>query len=422
MSKNAMRRNLRQSIIKSIGRYLAITMIIALGAGLFVGLLMTKTDMVATGQTFMDQQDMFDLRMISNYGWTNKYVQKFSELAGVTAAEGVYCIDLIANREDSTQESVYRFYTIPDSVDKVALRGGRMPQKDDECLADGYRNDDSVLGTTITISDSNDPDSLDKVVQKTFTIVGYVSSPLYMDMNRGTTSVGSGSLSDCFYVPKAALDNDYYTEIHLRLGGSHKIYTEEYNDFLDGEADRLKPQAEQLCQERFSDVKEEAEEEYDKGYREYQDGVKEYEDAKKDAEKELTDAEKKLKDGEEELEKNRKKLIDGGKEIKDGREKIEEARGQIEQARKELAQKKAETEAQLAAAEEQLNTQSAPVKEAYNQVADKITESQACVDRHRALTDAINEKNGVISQLEERLAAAAEEDKESIQTQLDTCK
>lgn len=189
MSKNAMRRNLRQSIIKSIGRYLAITMIIALGAGLFVGLLMTKTDMVATGQTFMDQQDMFDLRMISNYGWTNKYVQKFSELAGVTAAEGVYCIDLIANREDSTQESVYRFYTIPDSVDKVALRGGRMPQKDDECLADGYRNDDSVLGTTITISDSNDPDSLDKVVQKTFTIVGYVSSPLYMDMNRGTTSV-----------------------------------------------------------------------------------------------------------------------------------------------------------------------------------------------------------------------------------------
>ena len=73
-----MRRNLRQSIIKSFGRYLAITMIIALGAGLFVGLLMTKTDMVATGQTFMDAQDMFDLRMIGNYGWTDKYVQKFS--------------------------------------------------------------------------------------------------------------------------------------------------------------------------------------------------------------------------------------------------------------------------------------------------------------------------------------------------------
>ena len=39
-----MRKNLRQSIIKSFGRYLAITLIIALGAGLFVGLLMTKTE------------------------------------------------------------------------------------------------------------------------------------------------------------------------------------------------------------------------------------------------------------------------------------------------------------------------------------------------------------------------------------------
>ena len=331
-----MRRNLRQSIIKSMGRYLAITLIIALGAGLFVGLLMTKTDMVATGQTFMDEQDMFDLRMIGNYGWTDKYVQKFSQLDGVTAAEGVYYIDLIANREGSTQESVYRFYTIPDSVDKVALRGGRMPQRDDECLADSFHNDDSVLGTKITITDSNDADSLEKVVQRTFTIVGYVSSPLYMDMNRGTTTVGSGSLADCFYVPKAALDNDYYTEIHLRLDGGYGIYTEEYNDFLDTASDRLKPQAEQLCQERFLDVKEEAEEEYNDGYQEYLDGVKEYEDAKADAEKELADAEQELKDGEEELEKNRKKLVDAGNEIKDGREKIEEARGQIEQARKEL--------------------------------------------------------------------------------------
>ena len=379
MSKNAMRKNLRQSIIKSIGRYLAITLIIALGAGLFVGLLMTKTDMVVTGQTFMDQQEMFDLRMIGNYGWTDEYVQKFSELSGVTAAEGVYYIDLIANWKDSTQESVYRFYTIPDSVDKVALRGGRMPERNDECLVNGFQNDDSVLGTTITLTDSNDPDSLEKVVQKTFTIVGYVSTPLYMDMNRGTTSVGNGSLADYFYVPKAALDNDYYTEIHLRLDGSHKIYTEEYNDFLDDESDRLKPQAEQLNQERFLDVKEEAEEEYNDGYQEYLDGVKEYEDAKADAEKELADAEQELKDGEEELEKNRKKLIDGEKEIKDGREKIEEARGQIENSRKELAQKKMETEAQFAAAKQQLEGPMNSAQAAYESIKDQVPTAQTVI-------------------------------------------
>ena len=395
MSRNAMRKNLRQSIVKSFGRYLAITLIIALGAGLFVGLLMTKTDMVATGQIFMDQQDMFDLRMISNYGWTDKYVREFSRLEGVADAEGIYYIDLIANREGSDQESVYRFYTIPDSVNRVALRGGRMPQRDDECLADSFRNDDSVLGTKITVSDSNDPDSLEKVVQKTFTIVGYVSSPLYMDMNRGTTSVGSGSLEDYFYVPKAALESDIYSEIHLRLDGSHRIYTEEYNDFLDAESDRLKPQAEQLCTERFLDVKEEAEEEYNDGYQEYLDGVKEYEDAKADAEKELADAEQELKDGEEELEKNRKKLIDGEKEIKDGREQIEEARGQIESARKKL------------------DTQYAALKPQYDLVMQNIDGARAAVNSLKAAIDgcqntiAQNEKK--IEQLRQSLPSEGED-------------
>ena len=418
MSKNAMRSNLRQTIIKSMGRYLAITMIIALGAGLFVGLLMTKTDMVETGQRFMDAQDMFDLRMISNYGWTDKYVQKFSELPGVTAAEGVYYIDLIANREGDTQESVYRFYTIPDSVDKVALRGGRMPEKDDECLADGFRNDDSVLGTTITISANNAPDSLDTVIQKTFTIVGYISSPLYMDMNRGTTSVGSGSLADYFYVPKAALDNDNYTEIHVRLDGAHRIYSEEYNDFLDAESDRLKPQAEQLCQERFSDVKEEAEEEYNDGYQEYLDGVQEYEDAKADAEKELADAEQKLKDGEEELEKNRKKLIDGAKEIEEGREKIEEARGQIAEGRKELAQKKAEAEAQFATAKQQLDTQYAAISGPYEQVKDQIASATEFVGRYESLPGMISENESKIEALTASLEDAPEEEKAGITDQI----
>lgn len=395
MSRNAMRKNLRQSIVKSFGRYLAITLIIALGAGLFVGLLMTKTDMVATGQIFMDQQDMFDLRMISNYGWTDKYVREFSRLEGVADAEGIYYIDLIANREGSDQESVYRFYTIPDSVNRVALRGGRMPQRDDECLADGFRNDDSVLGTKITVSDSNDPDSMEKVVQKTFTIVGYVSSPLYMDMNRGTTSVGSGSLEDYFYVPKAALESDIYSEIHLRLDGSHRIYTEEYNDFLDAESDRLKPQAEQLCTERFLDVKEEAEEEYNDGYQEYLDGVKEYEDAKADAEKELADAEQELKDGEEELEKNRKKLIDSEKEIKDGREQIEEARGQIESARKEL------------------DTQYAALKPQYDLIMQNIDGARAAVNSLKAAIDGyqntIAQNENKIEQLRQSLPSEGED-------------
>ena len=48
MKKNMMRRNLWRSIRKSMGRYIAIMSIIALGAGLFVGLLSSKISMMET--------------------------------------------------------------------------------------------------------------------------------------------------------------------------------------------------------------------------------------------------------------------------------------------------------------------------------------------------------------------------------------
>ena len=81
MRRNAMRANLRQSILKSLGRYIAIAMIIALGAGIFVGLRMTKADMVATGQKYMDEQNMFDLRLATDYGWGREQLEKIVQTA-----------------------------------------------------------------------------------------------------------------------------------------------------------------------------------------------------------------------------------------------------------------------------------------------------------------------------------------------------
>ena len=80
MRKNMMRRNLLRSIKNSIARYLAIVAIIALGAGMFVGLRTTKSDMIATGQQYMDEQNMFDLRLLNTYGWSLEDVQKVAAL------------------------------------------------------------------------------------------------------------------------------------------------------------------------------------------------------------------------------------------------------------------------------------------------------------------------------------------------------
>ena len=104
--------------------------------------------------------------------------------------------------------------------------GGRLPQGPNECLADGFHTDDSILGTTVTLSGENSDDVLDSLNSRTYTVVGYASTPLYMDLNRGTTTVGSGSLSGYFYLPRDAFDMDYYTEIHVTIPGDYAVYTE----------------------------------------------------------------------------------------------------------------------------------------------------------------------------------------------------
>ena len=381
MKQNAMRKNLRQSIIRSFGRYVAILAIIALGAGLFVGLLMTKADMVATGQVFMDEQNMFDLRLVSNYGWTEEYVDSFSQLDGVTDAEGLVYMDFIARLGDSEEDDVFRLYAIPERMNMVALRAGRMPEAADECLADGFFYDDSIIGTTVHISDTNDNDSLDSIRCREFTVVGYVATPLYMDMNRGTTSVGSGSLKDFFYVPADAFDVDYFTEINLTLDCSHKIYTDEYNDFIEDFVDRMEPEADKLSEARFQDVKAEAEEEYEEGYQEYLDGVKEFEEGKAEAEQELADALQELQDAEKELADTRLDLINGEKEIEEGREEIEAARTQLKEAEVEYEEGKEQADTLLAAAQLALDSQKPGVEAAYNEANAAIDAAQAEADR-----------------------------------------
>ncbi len=379
MKQNAMRKNLYQSIRNSLGRYIALALIICLGASLFMGLMITRQNMVYTGQCFMDRQNMFDLRMISNYGWTDEYVEKFAALPGVKDAEGVFYLDLIARTGEMTEDSVYRFYAMPQRMNQIALRSGRLPQTSQECLVEGFFTDDSILGKTVTVSSLNEEDSLDCLQRNTFTVVGRIASPLYLDMNRGTTAIGSGSLEHFYYLPAEAFDADYYTEINLTLEETYPIYSDAYHDHLEDTLDAMEPAAEELSRQRFLDIKEEAEEEYAEGYQEYLDGLTEFQEEKADAERELADAYRELKDGEEELEDGRQKLIDAEEQIEDGKKKIDETAIELEKQLAEcetnlvtVQENIAKTQAGIAAMEAEAHMSSSEIKDAYEKASQGV--------------------------------------------------
>lgn len=341
MKRNMMRKNLYRSIWRSLGRYIAIVAIIALGAAMFVGLLMTKSDMVATGQAFTRRQNMFDLRLVSTYGWDLEDAEKIAALDAVVDVEGQIYLDLIVHTEVTADESVYRVYAIPETVDRVDLRSGRMPERPDECVIDGYKMDESIIGTTITLSEGNSEDALEAVRYRTFTIVGFVASPLYMDMNRGTTSVGNGSIENCIYVLPDALDVDYYTEIHVTIPGEYDLYTEAYNSAMDAAGEQIEPLILPVAQVRLDRLRQEAEKAYDDGLKEYEDGVEKLAEAREEAEKELEDAYNKLIEAEEAIAKNEQALAAAEGEIAAGWAELQEGEQTLKDSKKQLESAKA---------------------------------------------------------------------------------
>lgn len=350
MRKNVLAKNLSQSILNSITRYIAIMLIIALGAALYVGLVATKGDMIQTGQEYMDDQNMFDLRLLNSYGWTDENVAEIAAIDGVVDAEGMVYTDVLARLEGLTNEAVFKVYTLPERINLPYLIGGRMPESPNECLVDGAQFGEESLGKKFVLSGRNEDDTLESFTEYTFTIVGYVSSPLYFDMSRGTTTLGNGTVTAYMYVMPEAMDVDYYSEICITMPGDYAVYTEEYHDAMDDMAEYIKPLLEPIAYARYESVMAEAEESYQEGYEEYLDGLQEYQDARKDAMEQLEEARQELIDGQAEIDENLALLEDALVQIADGQKTINENAMVIIQGREELANAKSDAYAQISSA------------------------------------------------------------------------
>lgn len=387
MRKNAMAKNLRQSILKSLGRYIAIVAIIALGASMFVGLLMTKSDMVATGQVYLDEQNMFDLRLVSSYGWDLDQVGKIAQMDGVVDAEGVIYVDVISQLQWKEDESVLRFYALPETINKLSLRGGRMPMAPDECVIDGYMGTEEMLGATIKVSSANSEDTQEAMVYDTYTIVGFVATPLYMDMNRGTTSVGSGALETYLYIPRDGFDVDYYSEIHVTIPGEYDIYTDAYNDAMAAAGEQLEPQLLPLAEARYQRFRAEAVDAYHDGMLEYYEGVKAFHEGKAEAEQKLADAYQELLDAEEAIK-------EGEKELENGKNQLAAAQAQLYAGQKELDAGKAQLEEQKANMLAAMETSKVLLQQSKGSLAQQSGEYGAQIQAVDAQIQALNEELG----------------------------
>jgi putative ABC transport system permease protein len=399
--KSMMKKTTLREIRQSLGRYLAIFAIVALGVGFFAGLKVTKTVMVESAHDYLLKHQLFDYRLLSTLGFQEEDVQALEQKEHVRAVEGAVEADILYVYGEGN-EGVLKAHTLLERINGLELVAGRMPETSSECIVDANRYGEEALGSKIILSENNEQKDLDNFAFPEYTIVGIAQASAYIQFERGNSSLGNGRVDGFMYLLPQGFATDYYTEIYVKFDMDHRIYSPQYDAYM---AER-EPQWKEYCQEqgerRYLAVVEEAQ-------TELADAKKDLEKEKAEAEKELAGAEQELKEAEAEIADGEAKLAEGEAKIANQlariereEEKLTEARAAIEQQKDGLAEAEqalasSEYLPQMAAARQQLELAERQLADGEAALADakkQIENAQAELTENRQkLTQAREELN-----------------------------
>ena len=387
------RKNIRRTFKHTKSRFIAIFSIIALGVGFLAGLNATPVDMKESMEAYMDDANFYDIRIVSTLGLTDDDVSALSAIDGVKDVQPAYNADLLVQTGDDTV--VARAHSLPittgkeetekstsslstdgntatnaqDTINKLFLVDGHMPEKSGECVVEAGANDMASaypIGSKLVISPENE--DLDSKLSTTeYEVVGIVHSANYFSFEREPASVGNGRVNLLMYL----LPEDYaftaYTEIYLTVDGALAANSlgDDYDPLVDTVKNKIEAIQELRCQTRYDEIYDEAQQKIDDAWDSYYEAKEEADQKLSDAKAELTDGEKELADGQTEYEQgeadyadalsqiaeNEQKLADGEIQLGDARRKLQEADTRISNNETLLEQ----NEAKLNAAKTELD-------------------------------------------------------------------
>lgn len=329
--KNAMQKDFWREIGHTRSRFFSIMILVALSVAFLSGLKATAPDMKHTGDDYLDSLHLADIQVLSTLGLTDEDIAALRAQDKIEDAEGEYVIDAFASSD--SLDAVVKVLSLTDrGISDVLLREGRMPERADECVVE--ENMLSLMsisiGDTITLTPGDDLS--DALAQDTYTVVGTVRSPVYLAVERGTSTLGSGTVKAYLYLPREAFTLDYYTAAYVRVSGAAEMtaFYSDYDDYIDAVIDELEPFGDAHAQLRHDELVDEATEKLD-------DAQKELDDAKAEADKELGDARKELADARRKLDDGWKEYDDGKQELADSRVKLDDAKAELEDGEQEYA-------------------------------------------------------------------------------------
>ncbi len=326
MKKNMLLHNTVRSVKKYPGRFIAIMAIIAISCAFYAGVKAAPADLKRSAWDYFENYSLADVQLKSTLGFDGSELDSLLDSERFDAGYAGYSADLLMDNEGGKAAVKVISYSEEQPLNKLHITEGRLPESSGECVVDSHFRNRSAyaLGDKITFSADGNENIADYLDKTEYTVVGIADSPLYVSFDRGSTTIGTGTLSGFVYIPEEDFAYDVYTDIYLSVTGamdsSVAPFSDEYMDIVNAAEDHAEEMSASLLNIRADDIRAEAEKEIEEARRELEDGESKYSDGKEEYDKGL----KEYNDSFKELSEQRKSLDDAQKELDDGAAELAE--------------------------------------------------------------------------------------------------
>lgn len=345
--KKAVIKDALREIKKSYKPFISILLMAFLGVGFFAGIRASSPDMLDTIDTYYKNQNVYDIQVLSTLGLTSDDINAISKIENVEHVDGNFETD--GQIEVGNKEVIAKVMSLNDFNTPVLIDGS-LPSAKNECVVEErfLTVNNKNIGDTIELSikdmQNDNGEDVPYLYEKELKIVGTVQSPMYISLDRGTSTLGSGKIDYYMYIPKSNVQaNSIYTNIYVKVKDANKYTTssKKYEDCVNSVKTEI---------EKIKDNREKSR--YDSLVNTV---TKKVEDAEKELNTQKTDAKSKIADAEKELENGKKQIENAEKTIKSNRIKADK---EFNKAYAELINGKnkiADSEKQLESKEKQAN-------------------------------------------------------------------
>lgn len=225
-----------RDIAKSKGRFIAIILIIMLGVLIFVGVKAAGPSLNDSLNTTVTNKKLSDVQLISTTGFTDKDIDLAEQVNGAQAETVKY--KQVVGSKSHVAMALYG-YKKSNKQNQLIMRSGRKPQSKDEIVLDQVAKTkyNYKIGDRFTFDKSAD------LKARTYKIVGFASSPQYIDNeSRGASNVGDGTVRMFAYIYDSQMNLPFATQLNVRFNKlqSKNTFSDSYKDAVDSKVKKLK--------------------------------------------------------------------------------------------------------------------------------------------------------------------------------------